>query len=232
MNAGPPSVLSFSAAQAADETGSVPEENESLVAACLAGDQTAWARFFEQFYPPLCRFAFQLSLSFSREDAEEIAQETLLRAARSLGELRPGGSLKAWLFRIAGNAAHDLLDKQNAAKRGGGRIPIPIDSAGDPDGPSVQFADPRATTPSDSLISKERSTEIRAKIDSLADSCRELINLRFFGGLSYGEIATSLKLNEKTVGSRLGRCLERLRLLLTGSEMWSKPPVNPVRTCG
>ena len=60
------------------------------------------------------------------------------------------------------------------------------------------------------VINAETSRLIRQSLDQLEDPCREIIELRYYGELSYGEIAAELRLNPKTVSSRLSKCLDRL----------------------
>lgn len=52
-----------------------------------------------------------------------------------------------------------------------------------------------------------------AALEQLGDPCREIIELRYFGDMSYEEIAAALQLNSKTVGSRLSKCLDKLEQL-------------------
>jgi RNA polymerase sigma factor (sigma-70 family) len=58
---------------------------------------------------------------------------------------------------------------------------------------------------------EERLACVRTCLDQLGDPCREIIELRYFGDLEYEEIARALNLNQKTVSSRLSRCLDRLQ---------------------
>jgi len=63
------------------------------------------------------------------------------------------------------------------------------------------------------LVNAETSRLIRQSLDQLDDPCREIIELRYYGDLSYTEIATELRLNPKTVSSRLSKCLDRLCMI-------------------
>jgi RNA polymerase sigma-70 factor (ECF subfamily) len=56
----------------------------------------------------------------------------------------------------------------------------------------------------------ERMALLRTALDELGEPCREIVELRYFGELSYEELARTLQLNEKTVSSRLSKCLDRL----------------------
>ena len=59
----------------------------------------------------------------------------------------------------------------------------------------------------------ETSRLVRESLDGLGEPCREIIELRYFGDLSYDEIAAELRLNPKTVSSRLSKCLDRLLVI-------------------
>jgi RNA polymerase sigma-70 factor (ECF subfamily) len=68
--------------------------------------------------------------------------------------------------------------------------------------------------PASELERSETWAALRRSLDEMGDPCREIIELRYFGELSYEEISASLKLNVKTVSSRLSKCLDRLEALV------------------
>lgn len=180
-----------------------------LIAACLKGDSVAWDELFDNFYQPTFRYVFQLSGDFSQEDAEEICQEAFLSVVKNLSTFQGNSSLQTWIFRIAGNRARDYIEKQNAAKRGGGEKPLSLHADDPHTGLSI---DPPATlpTPDKALIKQESAAAISDCLQQLENPCREVIELRYFGDLSYEEIAAELKLNVKTVSSRLSKCMDKL----------------------
>jgi RNA polymerase sigma-70 factor (ECF subfamily) len=67
-----------------------------------------------------------------------------------------------------------------------------------------------AAAPDATLMAAEQAALLREALDQLGNPCQEIIELRYFGDLSYEEISLSLKLNAKTVSSRLSKCLDRL----------------------
>ena len=158
-------------------------------------------------------FYFQLGPYLSREDVEEICQETFLSVIKSLNSFKGGSQLQTWLFRIATNKTRDHQARQRAAKRGGGQVPISLDQdeseKGSPPDPPSQLPGPDAHA-----MNKEQMVVIRNALDKLGDPCREVIELRYFGDLSYEEIASGLNLNPKTVSSRLSRCLDRFKQIV------------------
>src|SRR5208283_1795737 len=92
-----------------------------LIARCRQGDERAWDALFELHYAAAARFVCQLSPMFSREDVEEICQETFLAVIKCIGSFQGGSRLQTWIFRIAANKARDYRERQQAAKRGGGQ---------------------------------------------------------------------------------------------------------------
>src|SRR5687768_3991130 len=96
-----------------------------LLARCLRSEAEAWDQLFDLHYEAAGRFIFQLGSDFTREDVEEISQETFLTVVRNLHTFQGNSRFQTWLFRIAANKARDYRQHQRAAKRGGGRRPIP-----------------------------------------------------------------------------------------------------------
>ena len=150
---------------------------------------------------------FQLAPQFNREDVEEICQETFLSVIKSLEAFNGRSQLQTWLFRIAANKARDYRERQRAAKRGGGQMPISLQAENREDGLAI---DPPsdAPAPDATAINAERIALLREALDQLGEPCREIIELRYFGDLSYEEISNTLQLNVKTVSSRLSKCLD------------------------
>jgi RNA polymerase sigma-70 factor (ECF subfamily) len=203
----------------AAELSGLPSEDQ-MIAKCRAGNAAAWDSLFDRYYATVARFVFQLSGDFSHEDTEEICQETFLSVVRNLSSFQGRSSFQTWLLRIAANKAMDYREKTRAVKRGGNAVHIPID-AGTNDEPPI---DPPSGNPGpDALLQiAETSRLVRESLDRLGEPCREIIELRYFGQLSYDDIAAELRLNPKTVSSRLSKCLDRL--LIIAEEIF--PPDN------
>src|SRR5881396_3002172 len=100
-----------------------------LLARCRRGEAEAWNALFDRHYAAAGRFVFQLGFDFTREDVEEICQEVFLTVIKSLHSFQGNSQFQTWLFRIAANKARDYRQKQHAAKRGGGQIPVPLVTA-------------------------------------------------------------------------------------------------------
>jgi RNA polymerase sigma-70 factor (ECF subfamily) len=191
---------------------SVDPEHE-LIARCLRGETGAWDALFLEHYAPAGRFIFQLSPDFTREDAEEITQETFLSVINHLSSFQGNSRLQTWIFRIARNKAQDYRERQMAAKRGGGKETVSLQAENAETGLTI---DPPSNDPGpDSrLLQREDNAAVGQALEHLGDACREIIDLRYFADLSYEEIARITGLNIKTVSSRLSKCLDRLEAVL------------------
>ena len=184
-----------------------PREAE-LLRGCRRGEEAAWNELFDRHYAATGRFVHQFSAGLTPEDVEEICQETFLNVIQNIFSFQGQSQFQTWLFRIAANKTHDFIERQRAAKRGGGQTPVSL-QAEDLDGLTL---DPPATgpTPDVALVNQENMALVVKALERLGQPCQEVIELRYFADLSYEEIATALDLNPKTVSSRLSKCLDRL----------------------
>jgi RNA polymerase sigma-70 factor (ECF subfamily) len=153
-------------------------------------------------------YGYALALTRDQTQAEDLVQETYLRAVRGLGQLSPNSNLKGWLFVILRNAWLNQLRHQRS-----GPIFVELESE---EAHLTTWADPRAIDPLVVYLRKLESDEIKAAIQSLPALHREVVVLRDIEGFSYQEIATMLDCPAGTVMSRLGRAREKLRVMLTG----------------
>jgi RNA polymerase sigma-70 factor, ECF subfamily len=150
-------------------------------------------------------YGYAVVLSRNGIEAEDLVQETCLRALRGMGQLRPDGNVKSWLFVILRNiwlnqlrqrrTAPEMVDLDSEKNRGS----EPADTAQDP---LAVYA------------SKVDQEQVRAAIQRLPVEFREIIILREYEELSYQEIAGILNCPPGTVMSRLARARSRLRELL------------------
>ena len=200
-----------------------------LLAHCRRGDSAAWDELFATHYAATARFIFTLGSDFTREDAEEICQEAFLSVIRNLDRFHGDSQFQTWLFRIAANKARDFREKQQAVKRGSGRAPLSL-QAEDPETGLTLDPPSLAPSPDASLLRAENVALVHRALAQVGEPCRELIELRYFGDQSYDEIGAELKLNSKTVSSRLSRCLDRLESVL--QEMFAGEQAAPFPSNG
>lgn len=150
-------------------------------------------------------YGFAMSLTRNQTEAEDLVQETYLRAVRAFGQLMPDSNLKSWMFAIMRNIRLNQLRHVRV-----GPNFIELDSEEESQG----YKDETTQSPYEVYVSKLEREEVRAAIESLPMVYREVVLLRDIEGFSYQEIATILECPAGTVMSRLGRAREKLRVLL------------------
>jgi RNA polymerase sigma-70 factor (ECF subfamily) len=151
----------------------------------------------------------------SADEAEDLAQETFLRAYRALGAFRSGSKFYTWLFRIAMNAAFSRRRRDARLK---GHETASLDAPGDPAGNTQALrdvvADPAGRDPAAELERKQLRQRIHDGVQQLDPDYRSILLLRDIEGLDYDTIADTLAISRAAVKSRLHRArLELARVL-------------------
>jgi len=189
------------------------EAEREMIQRCLTGESEAWDKLFAEHYEPVGRYVFQISSTFTREDADEICQEVFLSVVNKLDTFGGKSRLQTWLFRIAANKARDYHAKQVAAKRGGGEVPLSL-QAEDEEGNRLIDPPSNNSSPDEGMAREEDWRLVGEALTQLGGSCQEILELRYFGDLSYNEISAELEINEKTVSSRLHKCRAKLETVM------------------
>jgi RNA polymerase sigma-70 factor (ECF subfamily) len=149
-------------------------------------------------------YGYAVTLTRDRTLAEDLVQETYLRAVRAFGRLVPDSNLKGWLFVIMRNAWLNQLRHERS-----GPAFVELDAE-----ERAWWLASAAPSPEVELAREEARASVRAAIESLPDAYREVLVLREIEGFSYKQIAALLGCPAGTVMSRLGRARGRLKLLL------------------
>jgi RNA polymerase sigma-70 factor, ECF subfamily len=160
-------------------------------------------------------YSYALVLTRNHAEAEDLVQETYVRALPAMGRLRTDSNTKGWLFTILRNVWLNQLRKW----RNG---PQMIEREGD-DGVANSIVEPSKDS-HDLYVSKLEAEQVRAAIEELPADFREVILLREYEDLSYQEIASVLDCPVGTVMSRLGRARAKLRVLLSTTLKRSERP--------
>lgn len=172
------------------------ETEAALVAKAQNGDRNAFGELVRHHHPGVVNVVYRMCGDV--ELAEDAAQDAFIQAWLHLPAFRPGTSLRNWLYRIAVNAALDVLRRKK---------PKNIDDE------ILEMPDP-AAGPETALLQKERTVLVQQAILSLTETSRAILVLREYGGLSYQEIGVALNVPLGTVMSRLSYARERLKELL------------------
>ena len=139
-------------------------------------------------------------------DAQDAAQEAMLRAYRSIDRFRAQSNLATWLYRIAHNVCLDMLKKPQVRRES-----VSLDALREAGFEPVD-AQP---TPENIYEQHSAQAQLQAVIASLPKEQQAMLSLRYGDGLSYEQLAEMLNLNLGTVKSKLNRAKEKLRALLT-----------------
>lgn len=155
-----------------------------------------------------------LRLTRNHHDAEDLVQETCLRAYRFFGQFTPGTNLRAWLLRILTNGH---LDARRSTAHAPRLVPIDGDDAGRPSAPIGTLADRRPSV-EEQVLSAFESERLRAEVATLPARFGQAVQLFDLEDRSYDEIAHLTGVARNTVGSRVfrGRALLRERLVPAG----------------
>jgi RNA polymerase sigma-70 factor (ECF subfamily) len=153
-------------------------------------------------------YGYAMVLSRDRTEAEDLVQETCVRAVKAVESLQPGSNAKSWLFTILRNIWLNQVRQRRAAPR---IVELDVDEN------TLGMAVEASKDPYALYVSKVERDQVREAIQRLPGEFREIIVLREYEELSYQEIATLLGCPAGTVMSRLGRARSKLRSLLSGT---------------
>ncbi|MDQ2798841.1 MAG: RNA polymerase sigma factor [Armatimonadota bacterium] len=179
-------------------------EEIELVRRAQAGDRAAFDQLAGRYRAALRAMAFLRTSD--REAAQDLAQETLLRAWDALPSLREPGAFLPWLKRIA---AHEGLSWHRPARF----VTLPLD--GDI---GLRLPADIALQPLEVLLARERQRAMRQALASLPDANRVALLMHVWEGASYEEIAAFTSVAVSTVEGRLYRARKQLRRLLHEDE--------------
>jgi len=185
-----------------------------IIQRVLGGDKNA----FEGLVIENQKNVYNLALKMTRneEDALDISQEAFLKAYRQLANFRGESRFSVWMYRLTYNLCIDLLRKKKPDTT------IISLSYEDDEGDSMALEIPDIRDlPEDSVVRNEMRKNISDGISALPDKHRNILVMREITGMSYEEIAQSLRINIGTVKSRLARA--RLKLIEILKEMGTFP---------
>jgi RNA polymerase sigma-70 factor (ECF subfamily) len=162
--------------QSGGRPGAVMDSSEALTTRARSGDQEAFRQIFDRYARPIISFVYDMV--GQRDLAEELAQETFVRAYKSLGALKDETKLSTWLFGIAKNVARESLRTRIRDER---RVEMD-------DGRITELSDSRLP-PDRELLDRELNRVIHSALGELDEDKRLVFTLRVFQQRSYEEIA-------------------------------------------
>lgn len=178
------------------------------IAALQAGDTTEYARVVEAYSGQIYRLA--LKMLHNPQDAEDVLQETFIKAFRALPTFKGHSKISTWLYRIATNEALMFLRKKRPDS-----ISVEAPQENEPgEQRPLQIVD-WCCIPEHELASDEARHYLDLSIDKLSLALRSVFVLREIEGLSITETAEILEISESAVKIRLHRARMQLRESLT-----------------
>jgi RNA polymerase sigma-70 factor (ECF subfamily) len=156
--------------------GTLMNSSRDLVIRVCQGDQEAFRLIFDRYSRPVIGFIYDMVSD--RDLAEELTQETFVRAYRGIRGMNPETKLSTWLFGIARNVARESLRARIRANRQVGL-----------EDESVLYLSDNEPVPVEKLLSKELNELIRRSLEALDEDKRLVFTLKVFHHYSYEEIA-------------------------------------------
>ncbi len=186
-----------------------PEDSTSVSA-----DPEVFRRHFDRLFPSLVYF-FQRQ-GFTREEGQDLAQETFLRVNRGMSGFRQESRFETWLFKIATNLASNARRYQGAKRRQHEEVPLEEENTGVFELGSELPAG-RAEDPLGNLLADERQKLMRGALASLPPKMKRVLLLRIHQNLKYREIAALEGISIETVKAHLHQAKKLLEERLRGS---------------
>lgn len=185
------------------------QEDYSLVAAALGGDQAAYTRLRNKYWRPIETMLSRMIRN--KSDAEDLTQEAFIKAFNSLHTFNTEYAFSTWLYKVASNNCIDYLRKRRLKTVS---MDAPIQTR---DGEmQMEIADPSAVRPDVPLTSAERTAVLQEAIANLPDKYKIVIELRHHQEMEYADIAEKLNLPLGTVKAHLFRARALLLKRLKG----------------
>jgi len=162
--------------QSSGRAGTLMNSSEELIARARRGEDEAFRLIFDRYGRPIISFIYDMV--GRRELAEELTQETFVRAYKNLKALRDDTKLSTWLFGIAKNVARESLRRRHRES----------DKVGIDDDHVIELSDGKLP-PDRELLDKELNGVIRDALGALDEDKRLVFTLKIFQQRSYEEIA-------------------------------------------
>jgi RNA polymerase sigma-70 factor, ECF subfamily len=169
-----------------------PSADTAAIEAAQAGDARAFSTLVDRYWDRLYRWLYQMTRD--RHQAEDLTQETFLKAFAAIGKFRAGSNFRAWLFRIGHNNFVNL-------KRSSKRLRGPL---------AEETEELFATAAVDQMADRESLRAVYDAVEQLPPDFRTALLLHTQEGLSYREIANICKTTEETARWRVFKARQKL----------------------
>jgi RNA polymerase sigma-70 factor, ECF subfamily len=203
--------MAFSAAGNVPAAASSARVDDTiLIRGAQQGDTAAFEELVRNYDRSVLRLA--MNLTHSPEDAQDIYQETFLRAYRNIGRFRFECSFYTWIYRIVTNLCLDHLRKKRVRKE---EAPVATDASGEEYSVLDQVPDARVgSNPEKDLMRRQLGDRINYALEKLTPRERMVFELKHYHGLKLRTVGEILHTTEETAKNTLFRATHKLRLRL------------------
>lgn len=180
------------------------------------GDTEAFPLLMKQSLKPIYHFAFQFT--HDEASAQDITQETFIKAWKHLDRFDPEKKWRTWIFAIAKNTAYDYLKKKKT---------LPFSSFENDEGDNlIEAIDDEKLLPDALLEKKEIAAMLDRALRGIPLPSREILILKYLEDFSLEEIADILGEHYNTVKSRHSRALRKLKQVLLTEDASGRTPLS------
>lgn len=197
-------------ARSRTQTGAIVESmsDASLVELVLQGDQDVFAVLVDRYKDAVQNLAYRMLGNAT--EAEDVTQETFVRAFTQLASYKPVHKFSTWLLSIASHLSIDQLRRRRF-------LALPLE-----DVPFLEWIVDAGVGPEQSALQGEQQDEIQVYLQKLPGKYRAVIVLRYWYDFSYEEIAQALNLTQPLVKARLHRARELLARYMNQNQQTQK----------
>lgn len=179
-----------------------PATDQALVEEVLMGRKESYASIVDKYKNKI--YGLLRSMGATPIDAQDLAQDTFVKAYFKLSQYQMENSFAAWLYKIAVNTLNDFYRK---------KIPIPIENVNEALEQKTQRGqhEQRANVPEQKYLNKELRGELRKLLYTLPEQYRLIMILKYSSDFSYREIASIVGISERKVSNSIFQAKKRLK---------------------
>lgn len=187
------------------------QQLRATIASAQAGDPEAYQAILDAYGPRLYGYFYRATRR--HHDAEDLLGEIMLRLVKQLKRYDDRGRFEPWLFRIAANMVRDRIRRRKSKPP-----PVSLSAENEAGQSRAQRLEGHEAPVDEPLLHAEASEEVRQALDDLDEKTREMILLRFFGEMSFKELAEHFDCPLGTVLARVHRGLKALRAKMVNDD--------------
>ena len=187
------------------QLGQMQKDDEQFISAYLEGDESALSFLVDKYLKNVYNFAFQLTRN--RQAAEDITQDSFIKAWKHIRRYRQGSSFQTWLFAITRNTAIDWLRQKKEVAFSSFENEQGVNSL-------VETLTDKQPLPDELIAQAENTVFVQALLAQLDPQYREVLTLRYSSNLTFKEIGEIVRRPLHTVKSQHRRALAALRRAL------------------